>query len=422
MFAIFKITKPTNIIAIVGLVFSQMLLAGDLKAPFDFENTLVLPANVRNPRFKDLIMFVDERIGGDGTVSPLGNRLNKPVTWKDVVDAQDDSTQKAVLQGYLASKGISGDGTAGATNGVVNTYANIKVPVLAWGITSRFTLAVAVPVYHVEVNADTGFGISQDGQKFLDSLPDPVKRREAEIKFNNAVNRKLARLGYESIQSTTVNNIGDVSFVGKYRLFEVTHGLSADSVSLKGTLVAPTGVAPNANKALDVPTGDGQWDVGLMAIYDHRFSENLKMSAFGGYTAQLKSRMEKRIPVSNDEILSADKEVLDRKLGDMMTAGVSTQYQFDMGLALAAGYAIQHQNAADYGGTAFDPSRYRILEFDTMQQLQTVSVGIGFNGVELYQRHKLPVPFQFNTVFSHPVTGINVTKNDLIAVEASLFF
>lgn len=404
--------------AALSICFSIPSQCSDLKAPFDFENSSVLPARIRNPRFKNLIMFVDEKIGGDGIVEPLGARLNKPVKWQDVIDAQDDQTQKTTLEGFLASRGIPKDGSAGSTTGIVNTYANVRVPIFAMGITDKLTLAVAVPVYHVEVNASTGFMKSNDGQRFVDSLPDPVKAKEAEEKMNDAVNRKLQRLGYEPIHSMTVNNIGDISVVGKYRIIEF--GREAFAVKLAVTL--PTGVPPNANRALDVPTGDGQWDIGGTIIHDHSFTRRLKLNTYAGYTAQLPDHIKKRIPTSFDDILSSDTEELSRNLGDIVSAGTSLQYQFDFGLYLAAGYTFQQQNQTQYDGTRFDPARYRILEHNTLQRLQAAIGGIGFNGIDLYKRGKLPIPFQVNGTYSHPIEGIDVTKNDVIAVEASLFF
>jgi hypothetical protein len=161
--------------------------AADLRAPVDLENTLVLPAKVRNPRFKMLYMNVDERLGGDGLVLPLGNRLNKPVKWSDVIAAQDDEASKNTLRGFLSAHGHGEGEAAGSTTGVVNTYANVKVPVFAMGITDRLTAAVAMPVTHVEVNADTGFARSAQGQAFVNELAasDPVKAKEAEENYKN---------------------------------------------------------------------------------------------------------------------------------------------------------------------------------------------------------------------------------------------
>lgn len=412
--------RSSLLVAVSCLGLVAQARAADLRSSFDFENSLVLPSGVRNPRFKNLIMSMDERITGEGLVQPLGNRLNKVVTWGDVLDAQDDDAQRATLEGFLAAKGIRRDGSAGSTTGVVNTYANVKVPVFALGVTDWYTLAVAVPVTHVEVNADTSFARSEDGQSFVNHLAetDPVKGWEAARKLNNAVNRKLERYGYEPIKSTTVDHVGDIVVANKFRVYKGRR----DELAVKGTVTLPTGIAPNADKALDVPTGDGQWDVGGTLIWDHLFGEHLRTDLYAGYTAQLPDRIDRRLPQSHTESLSRDKENVDRDLGDVYTTGASLAYQFDFGLQAACGYAYQHMEEARYSGKAYDPSRYHLVGFDSNQTMHTVLGGLGFNGVDLYKRKKLPVPFQVNAVYSHPFEGENVVLNDVIAIEASLFF
>ncbi|MBI3542601.1 MAG: hypothetical protein HY075_04930, partial [Deltaproteobacteria bacterium] len=175
---------------LLSLLLATTAVAADLKAPFDFETTAVLPRGVRNPRFKDLVMYMDEKWGGSGGAELLGNKLNKAVSWRDIIDGQDDATLKAITEGKVKQMGLDPDSPAGGTSGVVNTYVNAKVPVLAVGATEKLTLAVAVPVVTIQVNADTGFVKSDDAQRLINDIAkdDPAKAQEAQDKLNNAVN------------------------------------------------------------------------------------------------------------------------------------------------------------------------------------------------------------------------------------------
>ena len=60
-------------------------------------------------------------------------------------------------------------------------------------------------------------------------------------------------------------------------------------------------MAPNANKALDTPTGDGQRDVGVGVLYDRFLNESKRFRAnvYAGYVAQLPDHFERRLPVSD---------------------------------------------------------------------------------------------------------------------------
>lgn len=412
---------------VASLVFGLVTIsshAADLRAPFDFENTLVLPVGVRNPRFKNLFLYMDERYGGTGGIEPLGHKLNKNVSWRDVVDGQEDDTLKGITEAKLKQLGINLDESTGSTSGVVNTYVNVKVPVLAMGVTEKLTMAVAVPIMSIQVNADTGLIKDSNGQ--ADSLiaslykSDPDKAREAEQKLNNAVNTKLKRLGYEPITSREETEIGDVRLVGKYQAYNS----AADSIAIKGEVTAPTGVAPNADRALDTPTGDGQTDLGAMVVYDHFFDRSrlVRANFYAGYTAQLPDHLERRLPVSDRDSLSADKELLARDLGDVIASGAAFIYEFPFGLNMAAGYGFQRMAPTSFEGVKYAPYRYRLLEANTGQVLHSATFGMGFSSVEMYRNKQFKAPFQVNVAYSKPLAGINVVRNGFMSFELVLFF
>ncbi|MEW6055064.1 MAG: hypothetical protein AB1540_00490 [Bdellovibrionota bacterium] len=421
-----QVVVMTFILAIGSLALPGTSLdsasAADLRAPFDFETTAVLPKGVRNPRFKDLILFMDEKYGDTGGIEPLGGKLNKTITWQDVIDGQENDFKKAKVEGVLRDLNFGNDEAAGASTGVVNTYANVKVPVFAMGVTEKLTMAVAVPVVDVQVNADTGLIKSAQGEAFVKSIceTDPAECNRAAQKLNDAVNTKLKRLGYEPIKSERISNIGDVKVVGKYRVVENRD----DAVTFKSELTLPTGTPPNANKALDVPTGDGQADIGAMVIYDrfldepHRFRANL----YAGYTAQLPDEIDRRIPESETELLSRDVERVDRDLGDSVSSGAALTYELPFGLNFGAAYGFQYMTPASYRGSKFQPHRYSLLSRDTRQMLHSATFGLGFSTVEMYRAKETPVPFQLNLAYCKPFAGYNVVKNDFVAVEVVLFF
>lgn len=417
--------KQSVLITTFGIILglnATSVLAADLKGAFDFETTAVLPAGVRNPRFKNLVMFMDQKWGGNGGVEALGAKLNKNVSWRDVIDGQDDAQLKALTEGKVKSLGMSLDGSAGSTTGVVNTYVNVKVPVLAVGVTSKLTMAVAVPVVTVQVNADTGLKRTADGQALINDITkdNPDKGQEAATKLNDAVNTKLKRLGYDPINSYTKTNIGDVKVVGKYQLVSD----SDQGLAVKGEVTLPTGTRPNADKALDTPTGDGQTDVGATIIYDRFLNahKSLRANFYGGYTAQLPDHLDRRLPTSDMDSLSSDKEYMARDLGDVIAAGASLNYEFPFGLTMAGGYSFQRMAPTHFGDGRFAAYRYRLLEANTGQVLHSATLGVGFSTVEMYKNHQFKAPFQVNVAYVRPLAGMNVVKNDFMAFELVLFF
>jgi hypothetical protein len=345
------------------------------------------------------------------------------VSWNDVIDAQSNAQDKALVQSKLQQLGFNNNDLAGSTSGVANVNVNAKIPVFAYGVTDKLTVAVAIPVVSIDVNADTGLVKSQQGQQFTDSIndTDPNKGNEVAGKLNDAINAKLKRLGYDPITSYNKTEIGDIKAVGKYRVYNG----ESDAVTVRSEVTLPTGVAPNADRALDTPTGDGQWDLGASLLYDHYLDRAhlVRVNAYAGYTAQLPDHIDRRLPVSNDESLSVDKENVYRDLGDIFSAGAAFVYEFPFGLNASAGYSFQRMGGTHYEGTRFDPYRYSLLEaLQPMQMLHAATFTLGYSTVEMFKQGRFKAPFQVNLAYSVPLAGLNVVRNDFMSFELVLFF
>lgn len=413
------------IVAVISLTASHSI-AGDLKPSFELESTKTLPKNVRNPRFKFVTMSIEDRFDSSGNAVTLGSKLNKRVSWSDVLKAQESDEQRSQVQSMIESAGLDVNGSPGNTSGVVNTAVNVLVPVLGWGITENWTAAVAVPVYRIDASVSTGFLASEDGQKFVDQVgteSSAIKANEAAAKLNNAIPQKLARLGYDPVQSETVKAIGDIKLVNKYKVLDDGY----NAVSVKGDVTFPTGKGPNMNKAVDLTTGDGQWDVGAQVGYDRTIpvsSLDLRLNGYAGYVWQINDSIERRIPTAEGDSLSSDKEVVSRNLGDQIQMGSSVNADlFGTGFNLGVGYIYQFQTRTTYAGTLYGAERYTWLENEQpVQSLHSMTAQVGFSTVEFYKAKKFVLPFQINGTYSRPLLGRNVTKNEMVMGEMVMFF
>ena len=412
--------------------------AGDLRAPFDLESTSVLPKGIRNPRFKNVMSWMDEKYSGGGAAEPLGVKLNKTVTWDELVRNQKGD-DRVTLEGLLAAGNYGS--SAGRATGNVSTFAYVKAPVLAWGFTETWTSAVAVPVASIDISASTGFVRSAEAQALLDEAykSDPEKARTAAAKLNDPAQEKLRIRGYEPIRSMSVTHVGDISWVNKVLLRKS----DVDAWGVKQTVVIPTGAAPNPDRAIDPATGDGQWDLGFAVSYDRKLRPNLKWNSTLGYTLQLGDEIVKRIPESFDESLSYDKQLVSRKLGNVTSFGTSLTYEFgETGFSVGGGYNFQYMARASYDPAPgapvetydeksgwsqsrkqIDRARYDALEALSPEQLlHSGVISAGYSGINAYRAKRVPIPFQVNVSFSKPLRGINTSNASLTAAELVLFF
>lgn len=402
---------------------SQLVHALDLTSPVLLENTLVLPEGVRNPRFINVFMSMDARFNGVGTPEPLGNPINRVVRWGDLIQLQASEVDRGAIRSTLSDAGLDPNGSPGNTVGMVNTFFNVKVPAIAFGITDRLTVATVLPIMSVSASVATGFVKSGDGQKWVDQLCDLSVEQcnSAAQRLNNAVSTRLSTYGYKPIQSQNFTRIGDVQLLGKYLAYQDPF----QRIALKSVFTFPTGTVPDVNAAMDIPTGDGRFKVSSGVVYDRALPLDLRWSAFGEVTALLPNQMDRRIPLVSGDAISPDQERLTRNLGSMVSMGTGLSYVFSsVGLLAGAGYGFQFMTKPTYSGRLkFASERYEFLEGLTpVQALHSVTVTVGFSTVEWYQQKKFAYPFQAQFLLSHPLLGRNVTTNDVFSGELVLFF
>lgn len=415
-------TQTFSAVAMAAALVSGVARGGDLRPSFEWESTAVLPQGVKNPRLKMLFTSSQERFDDAGQTQALAARLTKAVSWRDLKASPGVDTQ--ILEAKLIESGIDESASAGPgyTAGEVNVAARVLVPALAFGVTNRLTVAVALPIFSVDVAAQTGFSLSPDGQRFLAAVDRSAHSRADDLatKLNYAVAGKIEKLGYKPIQSEHFTRIGDVKAVAKYLALATNH----HALAIKGELTAPSGKVADPDKLVDLPTGDGQPDLTGALIYELNVVEGLKANLYTSYTAQLSDRIVRRIPKAAGESLTDDKEQVERNLGDVFGTGVGVSYFFEpLGITVGSTYNFQTLGQTHYRGTTFAQERYRFLEREApAQRLQSVSLLTGFSTVEWYRKGGFAVPMQANFSYNRPLSGRNTTVGDLYATELVLFF
>jgi hypothetical protein len=196
MFSTKNLVRP--LLFSFSLLSSSFLCAGDLKAPFEYPTTLVLPKGIRNVRFKGIDASTSEKFDWQGQTISLANPLSKTVTWSDLVDPKSDNIKKGLLKGYLKAKGINMGEEVGTTTGDVQVTANAFIPIVAYGLTEKLTLALAVPIIRYNMTVDTGFqyksplsnirdtltseGLAAEKGEVLEKMADPIRTKALLLK------------------------------------------------------------------------------------------------------------------------------------------------------------------------------------------------------------------------------------------------
>jgi hypothetical protein len=401
-------------------------LEGSLRIPFNFENASVLPVGIRNVRFMDSRIDAVKKYDGVGTVVPVGNALNKAVTWGDSIKGKKDLYEKAVMKATLKNYNIDENDYIGDTTGMVNIAVTAQVPVIAYGVSKKWTMAVAIPYITDDISVDAGWIANENLNKFATNIIQ--KKRNSQHKAYkvqndtlNAIERKLEDNGYKALSQSNGrrSRIGDIQIVSKYQLANEDNYMSA----LRLSVTAPTGETLDVNKAVDLGTGDGQWDMGVGIASNYKFNDSFSLTGFAGVNIQLPSVREKRIPEESDSKITADIDnntIVD--YGDQLKLETSLTYNFWNGFSFINGVGYQYKTADSFKGDKYASERYEWLGTDTQQNLTTYQAGLGFSTIPLFRQKKFKVPLQANLFYTSVVEGKNVLTDDILTFEMALFF
>ena len=167
---------------------------------------------------------------------------------------------------------------------------------------------------------------------------------------------------------------------------------------LQGSVVLPTGEVEDINKALDIPTGDGQTDIGIGVVHDFNATNDLTFTSSLEYTHQTKDNVEARVPeVSDSKVTNDIDSSVKRKLGDIVKGQLSVQYNVFKGITLGSGYTYQFKNKDIYRGSKFSQERYEWMSNlgqAPEQSMQSLLIQADFSTIPLFKEKKFPVPLK----------------------------
>lgn len=373
-------------------------------------------------------MSIDQKFSGNGVAQELGATLNKTITWNDLITSQPTLQKKTDVEASIRSHDqtmgnvFSYDASPGQTLGKVATSIGVNVPILSYGVSDSWTVALAVPLYKVDIDVKTGFQSSELGQSWAEyvSRKSVFKGSEASAKLVDPINEKLSRLGYKPIQNESFQAVGDIKVVGKYQFLKTDR----DTLALKPSVTLPTGKKLDVDKALDIPTGDGQWDTGITLAYDRDLKHRWTWNSYVGFNLQLPDTMERRIPTKSDDLLSEDKEMVYRDSGDQVLVGTGVLYGTPTrGFTAGLNFNYQYMNPTSIHGTQFAKERYTWLENQyPLQDLVSGLMTVGYSTIDAFKEKAFLLPLQTNLTYSRVLAGRNVTTNDVVSAELVLFF
>src|SRR3989338_180521 len=241
-------------------------LHAELAAPLPFTKTKVLPQGLASLSLTNALFIPSRLFTETGANVSLGSLFEKEISWQTIL-SELSGEERILLEGYLRANDHDLSASVGKFVGSVDGRIAAVVPSLAVGLTSRWTLAVAVPLVFGQIDVASGFQAAPAGEKFIAQLTaddDMASAKKFSEGLNNGIQKEIASYGYAPLTSVGVQAIADVHVVSLVNLWSTDR----HATTLRLETVLPTGIPSNPDKLLEIPTGDGQWDFALGLSYD----------------------------------------------------------------------------------------------------------------------------------------------------------
>ncbi|MDC0254047.1 hypothetical protein OAK75_04060 [Bacteriovoracales bacterium] len=414
-----------KIVGMMVLLTSTPALTAGLSAPMSFDGTAVLPKGIRNLRYTGVMIKGEEKFNKDGQAVTIASPFFKDVKFKDLIKGKDEAERQGLTEGYLRAHGFKNDEIVGKTNGDVSVSAAAHVAIFGYGLTPKITLAGVLPVVKYKVNVATGFESTGRLKEFARTLEKDGRMFElTELgeKMADPIGTKLEKYNYQALKNEQGTKIGDAKIVAKYQAFKNDKNV----VAVQGAVTLPTGVEEDINKALDIPTGDGQTDIGLGIIHDFKPSDKMTLTSSFEYTYQTGDEVAARIPEVNDSKVTGDiDDAVQRKLGNVVKGQFNITYNVFKGITLGSGYTYQHKKEDKFSGSKFSAERYEWmggLGQAPEQSMQSLLLQVDFSTIPLFKEKKFPVPLKLTLNHALVVGGKNVSKDPRSSLDFALFF
>ena len=310
-----------------------------------------------------------------------------------------------------------------------------------YGLTDRWTIGVHIPYWWNKTRIDearldpsnatvgksaigTGLGAPltplAGGGPFGDTVPltteDIQKILGGGLDINGDGAVDIAGFGYKRFETWSDNGLSDIEIGSRYQYLKTENW----RLAFTGALRFPTGEVDDPDNLVDTEFGEGVWALLFQFQNDYIGIENLILNGTLRYELKLPDKETLRVPDDVNQPITANKERVERDIGDVFELELSGTYQFLEGLSVSLLYEFEYGFKDDVsGGLGFN---YKSLEDETEFRSHIGVVGLHYSTIPLYRKKKFPVPMEAFVKYRDRFGGKNRAKSAWISVGLSVYF
>jgi hypothetical protein len=419
----------------VGRVLASLVITSALtwpSHPARADDAEVLPqGRFRVAAESYFYLPIDSRYGPDGDVEPLAKDYNRPL----------NSGAFRLLAGLDPFVGRASLGDA-----VVDIEIDlIEVDLtLLYGLTDRLTVGVLLPYRYahtsVQARLDSGPGSSANvGRNPRAGAPGPplIPLAAGGIPLTTEdVQRLLGPgldgipgLGFKRFESQTDQGIGDLEAGLRYQYLRTPDW----RLAFTGGALFPTGTVDDPDNLVDYGFGTGAYALLFRLNNDYTVSNlwrgpqppgipgELVLNGTFRYDLVLPDSQTKRVPDDVNNPLTANREEVDRDLGDKFEFEISGRYALPHGFSLTGlyryGFKLEDQISGNRGFA------YKSLEDETARTEHIYIFEVTYSTIGLYRNKAFPVPLNARLGYRNRFAGSNnALRSQYIEFTLQVFF
>lgn len=376
--------------------------------------TQTLPAGVRSPALRSgVISGLDQTYTEGGRLRRLGDTRSLSFDAATLSRVNPDAQTLIRVLNAFGSQNLGKDINLGTL--VIDTRPEIHylAPVLAYGVSDRWTLGLGVPLIHYvnridlrSVPANLDFYRSQ-----FSGLSSELDRA-LNVDLVAEARKTLALKGYRNLENRDENFVGDLQLVSLHR-WEV----DARPLIHQVTLTLPTGPHFDADDLMGLNLY-GRTSIENSLTTTFAMAPRWSLVPSASLLLPLPDQIVARVPTDEADNLPEAKTSVARWLGPTVGVSVELHWNFDRRWTALGGLESSWKSADRYDGDG----RTDLLGHDTATKAHRVRGGFTYSTVASYQNKESSLPAMTSMEISDTVAGLNVERQLRTEFNLTLFF
>lgn len=307
------------------------------------------------------------------------------------------------------------------------------IPLLQYGVTDRLTVGAKIPYYwrknKVEARLDTTATATIGKNTFFNSLTPLSVPGTVPLTTNDTQNLigrglditgdgiiEIPGFGFKPLKTSSRKGIADIEIGGRYQYFKTNNW----RLAFTGGVRLPTGEVDDPDDLGDVGIGSGAYALLFQFNHDYIGIKNLVLNATLRYDLIFPNNERLRVPDDVNRPITANKENVDRNIGDAFELEVSGVYEFLKGfnfsLLYKYGYKLKDRVSGDRSFS------YESLESETRATQHVGIASLYYSTIPLFQAKKFPLPMAAGVSYRNRFAGTNVLRAQYISLTLAVYF